>query len=77
MERINSKASEYGSFQIACFYSSIGDRDRAFEHLERAYRERSFLIAVLQVTPQLDPLRDDPRYAALLRQIEGTAKPAE
>ena len=67
-ERIKS---ETRSFHLACLYTKMGDKDKAFEYLDKAYRERSFLIAVLQVAPQLDPLRDDPRYADLVRQVEG------
>lgn len=58
-------------FWLACLYIRIGDKDRAFEYLEDAYQKRSYLIAVLRVEPQLDPLRNDPRYVDLLRQVEG------
>ena len=57
-------------FWLACLYVRIGDMDRAFEYLDDAYQKRSFLIAVLRVEPQLDPLRNDPRYADLLRRVE-------
>ncbi|MCC7306294.1 MAG: winged helix-turn-helix domain-containing protein [Acidobacteria bacterium] len=59
------------TFEFACLYARIGDKDKAFEYLGKAYDERSHLIAVLKVAPQLDPLRDDPRYAALVRRIDG------
>ena len=73
MERINTPKAMLisDSFQLACLYAKIGDKDRAFENLERAYQARSFWIAVLEVTPQLDALRDDPRYADLVRRVEG------
>ncbi|MGD9589668.1 MAG: tetratricopeptide repeat protein [Pyrinomonadaceae bacterium] len=71
LERINKEASEMGSFQLACLYSSVGDKDRAFEYLDKAYLERNFMIPMIQVAPQLAPLRDDPRYTALVRRIEG------
>jgi DNA-binding winged helix-turn-helix (wHTH) protein/tetratricopeptide (TPR) repeat protein len=59
-----------GPFDIACLYATIGDKDMAFEYLEKAYLERSYRIAVLHVEPQLAPLRDDPRYADLVRRVE-------
>ncbi len=59
------------SFQLACLYAKVGDKDRAFEYLESAYQARSFWIAVLEVTPQLDGLRDDPRYAELVKRVGG------
>ena len=58
-------------FEIACLYSTIDDKDKAFENLEKAYQQRSNKIAVLQVEPQLDLLRDDARYADLIRRVEG------
>jgi len=59
------------SFQLACLHAKIGDKDTAFEYLEKAYQERSFQIAILQVEPQLDNLRDDPRFAELIKRVEG------
>ena len=58
-------------FQLACLHAKIGEKDEAFQNLEKAYRERSFQIAIIQVEPQLDSLRDDPRFAALTRRIYG------
>ncbi len=50
-------------------YAALGDLDRAFEWLERAYKERSLFLAYLRSAPMVDPLRDDPRFDELLRRI--------
>ena len=50
-------------------YSGLGDRERAFAALEQAYEERSNLIRSLKVLPVLDPLRDDPRFTAMVRRV--------
>ena len=47
----------------------LGDKDRAFEWLDKAYEERSSTMSNLKVTPWLAPLRDDPRYHDLLRRM--------
>jgi tetratricopeptide (TPR) repeat protein len=47
--------------------ASLGDGDAAFAWLQRALRERVNAIAYLLVDPQLDELRVDSRFAALLR----------
>jgi hypothetical protein len=47
----------------------LGDHDQAFNWLEKAYQERSSVLAYLQVDPRLDPLRADPRYEALRRRL--------
>jgi DNA-binding winged-HTH domains len=73
MERIKHPELEgfTGPFDVACLYASVGDKDKAFQYLEKAYRERNYRVSMLQVEPQLDPLRDDPRYADLVRRVEG------
>ena len=50
-------------------YIGLGDKDKAFEWLEKALQERSNYVAYLKVFPIVDPLRSDPRYEDLLRRI--------
>ena len=59
---------------LAALYTDLGERDLAFDALERALRERSGLLPFL-VRRGLSPLRDDPRYDDLLRRV-GPAGPA-
>jgi TolB-like protein/tetratricopeptide (TPR) repeat protein len=54
------------AFDLAAIYAALGDRDSAFQWLERAYDQR--IIWFLKVHPALDPLRGDPRYAELLKK---------
>jgi DNA-binding winged helix-turn-helix (wHTH) protein/Tfp pilus assembly protein PilF len=72
LERIRTPESQTipGAFRVACLYATLGDKDKAFENLEEAYQKRSAAIAVLEVSPQLDSLRDDPRFDDLIRRIE-------
>jgi serine/threonine-protein kinase len=55
------------AYEIAVVYSLLGDRDNAFNWLERAEREHAVGYTYLRVDPRLDNLRGDPRYAQLLR----------
>lgn len=72
MERIKRLETETaGPVDVACLYASIGDKDKAFEYLEKAYKERPYKVAGIKAEPQLDPLRDDPRFADLVRRVEG------
>jgi TolB-like protein/DNA-binding winged helix-turn-helix (wHTH) protein/Tfp pilus assembly protein PilF len=50
-------------------YIGLGDKEKAFEWLEKAYQERSNYLGYLKVFPIVDPLRPDPRFADLLRRI--------
>jgi len=59
-------------FLGACIvYAALGDRDSAMEWLHRAVRGRfqSQYLVLLKVYPMFDPLRGDPRFQALLREL--------
>ncbi len=57
------------SYFSACVNAQIGDKDKAFEYLEKSYQERELWMAYLQVDPRLDPLRGDPRFDELVRHV--------
>ncbi len=50
-------------------FASVGDRDAAFEWLERARRERSAGLVGVLSNFCLEPVRDDPRYRELLKKM--------
>jgi adenylate cyclase len=52
-------------------YVGLGEKDKAFEWLEKSYAERSQGLArnYLKVSPAYDPLRSDPRFQNLLRRM--------
>jgi serine/threonine protein kinase/Tfp pilus assembly protein PilF len=56
-------------FGIAMQYAHLGDKEHAFEWLEKAYQDRSAAIVQLKVNPELDGLRSDSRYQDLLRRM--------
>jgi serine/threonine protein kinase len=58
----------YYPWQVAIDYVRLGDKDKAFEWLEKCYNERTGLI-FLKVNPALNPLRSDPRYTNLLKRV--------
>ena len=57
------------SYYFAMIYLGLNDTDEAFASLERACEERSGFMAFIKVEPMLDPLRSDPRFAALEQRI--------
>jgi serine/threonine protein kinase/tetratricopeptide (TPR) repeat protein len=59
------------SYYFALVHAGLGERDQALRYLERAYEERSTVLAYLLIDPRLGPLRDDPRFLALARRLGG------
>jgi tetratricopeptide (TPR) repeat protein len=51
----------------AQIYAGLGQKDKAFEWLEKGYGDRS--IFAIKADPEYDPLRSDPRFADLLRRM--------
>jgi TolB-like protein/DNA-binding winged helix-turn-helix (wHTH) protein/tetratricopeptide (TPR) repeat protein len=54
---------------IAGTYLILGDKDHAFEWLDKAYQERSPVLSTIKTDPSWDPLRSDPRFDKLIRKI--------
>ena len=65
-----SETSYVSPYMIATVYAALGDKDKAFEFLEKAYQERSSdLPWFLRVDLRIDNLRSDPRFQDLLRRM--------
>jgi len=54
---------------FALIYAYLGDKDQAMRWLEEGYKEHEFFMTSLNVAPEWDPLRDDPRFHDLLRRM--------
>jgi len=54
---------------LGVVYAALGDNDKAFSWLEKAYQERDSYLVRLKVEPVMDPLRSDPRFEKLLRRM--------
>ena len=65
-----SKDDYVSPVAIAWIFSALGESDEAFVWLDKAFRERDpFLLESLKSHHRFNPLRSDPRYAALLQKI--------
>ncbi len=47
----------------------LGESEQAFAWLDEAYKERSNILQFVKVHPLMDPLRNDPRFADLVRRV--------
>ena len=64
-----AESADLGHFDLARLHASRGEKDAAFENLNKAVEKREWLVATLNVEPAFDKLRDDPQFAALLTQV--------
>jgi hypothetical protein len=57
------------AYNFAIVYAGLGEKDKAFQWLERSYQEHAPRMMRLKVDPFLDNLRSDPRFDDLVRRI--------
>jgi eukaryotic-like serine/threonine-protein kinase len=55
---------------MAIAYFALGDKDRGFEWLTKAFDQRSGFISAANVNPGFDGVRDDPRFKALVARLK-------
>lgn len=56
-------------YQLAQIHAQLGDKDSAMADLDRAWTVKDPGLLWLRTDPWVDPLRSDPRFAALLRKM--------
>jgi hypothetical protein len=54
---------------LATVYAGLGERDKAFAWLEKDFQVRSGQLAGISWYSPFENLRDDPRYADLMRRM--------
>ena len=65
-----SETSYVSSYMVATVYAGLGEKDKAFEYLEKAYEERSSdLPYFLKADLRVDNLRSDSRFQDLMRRM--------
>jgi DNA-binding winged helix-turn-helix (wHTH) protein/TolB-like protein len=71
LERVRelSATRHVQALDFATVYASLGEKEKAFEWLERAYEDRSTNLGFLAQDPSFDALHDDPRFTALVTRI--------
>jgi TolB-like protein/Tfp pilus assembly protein PilF len=63
-----SKHQYVSSYGRALIYTGLGEKDLAFQWLEKAFAERSEMIPFIRIGADCDSLRSDPRFDNLLRR---------
>src|SRR5260370_7805536 len=65
-----SKHSYVSSYSIAESYMRMGEKQKAFEWLEKAYEEHDSGLVSLAVEPMFESIRLDPRFKEILRRMK-------
>ncbi|HVF37339.1 MAG TPA: TIR domain-containing protein [Sphingomicrobium sp.] len=72
LEQLAKGYGDAASYQFAQAYAQRGEPDRAFAALERGFAVNDPGLNTLLVDPLFDPIRRDPRFAALAKRIDLT-----
>ncbi len=64
-----SRSRYVDASSLGSIYAALGQRDEAFALLDRAVRDHSGKLPLIEWLPEFDPLRSDPRYAELITRI--------
>jgi TolB-like protein/DNA-binding winged helix-turn-helix (wHTH) protein/Flp pilus assembly protein TadD len=57
-------------FFFAIIYLGLGEKDQAFEWLNKTFEENPYKLAFIRFNARFDSLRSDPRFDALLRRMK-------
>lgn len=57
-------------YNVATFHSALGEKDKAFVELNKAYQNREGILGLLKVDPRFDSLHDDPRFHDLACRLK-------
>lgn len=68
-EEAAAKTGRTQPSDLANIYVRLGDKEKAFYWFEKVFEQHDPFVLQFKVEPAFDPLRDDPRYAALLHKM--------
>ena len=57
------------SYNLALIYIGLGDKEEALNHLEKHMSSRAETANTYAVSPDLDELRSEPRFKAMLKRM--------
>ncbi len=63
------RPANLSSYNVATFHAELGEKDKAFAELNKAYQNREGILGLLKVDPRFDSLHDDPRFVEIIKQI--------
>jgi tetratricopeptide (TPR) repeat protein len=70
LAKLKAALGDTSAYQYATIYAQWGNRAKALEWLETAWRLRDPGLVYLKTDPLLDPLRQEPRFQAVMRELK-------
>ena len=70
LQRVKTSIGDNGAYDFACIYAQWGDTSQALHWLDIALRQRNSGLSGLKAEPDLDPLRKEPRFQAIERELK-------
>ena len=70
LAKLKAALGDAAAYQYATIYAQWGDRAKALEWLETAMRLRDPGLELLKTDPLMDPLRKEPRFQAIERELK-------
>jgi serine/threonine protein kinase/Tfp pilus assembly protein PilF len=71
LEELTARAADgyVSPMWMALIYLGLGDLERLFDCLERAFEERDGSLILITAAVEFDPVREDPRFRSLLQRM--------
>ena len=69
LQRMQELFGEAASYQYAEIYAQAGDKERALSAIEAAWTVRDAGLISILVDPLLDPIRNEPRFEAIVKKM--------
>jgi TolB-like protein/Flp pilus assembly protein TadD len=68
--KMKAALGDASAYQYASIYAQWGDRAKALDWLDKAMRLRDPGLEYLKTDPLMDPLRKEPRFQAVMRELK-------
>lgn len=69
LDKTLAEFPDQSTYNIARVYIPLNDYNNALNNLEKAYQQRDIWMYILNVDPTFDPIRNEPRFIALLKKM--------
>jgi serine/threonine protein kinase len=68
-KRLEFAEADGQAYRVAIVYARLGDRDRAFEQLQKAFASREIYLRWIRTESAFDSMTDDPRFVDLVHRL--------